>query len=428
MRRLLRVGVIMIIVVFGWLAGIVAAAVAAVGLADVRALVAIGLGGCLLVTGALAWLTARAVRHRRSYTMITALGTALVLAIVGALVLVPPLPSVRPADPSPAVPDGVPSWDLITGSRLAYRHLTAAGQARPTPVIIIGGGPGEAIVSDPAKAEPFAGLAALGFDTYLYDQLGAGLSARLADPAGYTVARHIADLDAIRHHLGAEQLILVGASWGGSLIAGYLAAHPTRVARAVLTSPAPMDYARWPDSGDVTARLPDGPRQQARALLPEHPRFLTWYALGMINPRAAHDLVPDAEADAFFDTFLELVRPATVCDPGKLHDTAETGNGLYGNVFTGRDAQSGAQSAVPPRLRTVDVPVLIITGECNYIPWAPTAEYATTLPRATLVCLSRAGHAAELDQPELHRRFVHAFLLDRPLPHPPTAPTEPCHP
>ncbi|WP_172800357.1 MULTISPECIES: alpha/beta hydrolase [unclassified Mycobacterium] len=354
--------------------------------------------------------------------------SAFILAAAGSFVVLHPLPSARPPDKSTAAPDGVRYWDLPNGSRLAYRHLSAVGPARPTPVIVVGGGPGEAVVSDPANAGPFRGLTRLGYEVYLYDQLGAGLSARLNDPAGYTVARHVDDLDAIREQLNANEMILVGASWGGSLIGSYLAAHPTRVARAVLTSPAPMDYARWPDAGDIAARLPDEARQRAERLMPNNFRFMIWYLLGSINPRAAHDLLPDSEADAYFDTFLTIVRPATVCDPTKLPETFGTGNGLYANVFTVRDAVSGAQSAVPQQLRSNDTPVLIITGTCNYVPWEPTAEYATTLPRATLVCLPHAGHDADVDQPDLYRRLVQDFLLGEPLPMPATAPTQPCHP
>lgn len=428
LRRLLRVGATVLVAAVSWIVAIVAAGVAAVWLADVRILVAVALGACLLVAGAGAWLSARAVRHRRTYAAVTALVSVLVLAVSGSFLVVRPLPGERTADPPTAPPADTRYWDLPTRSHLAYRHLPAAAPARSTPVIVVGGGPGEAVVSDPAKAEPFRGLTSLGYDIYLYDQIGVGLSARLEDPAGYTVARHVADLEAIRGQLDADQLILVGASWGGSLTASYLAAHPTRVARAVLTSPAPMDYARWPDAGDVTARLPEGPRQRARALLPGHSRFLTWYLLGGVNPTAAHDLLPDSEADAYFDTFLSIVRPATVCDPENLPDTHETGNGLYANVFTARDANSGSQAAVRRRLRSNRTPTLVITGECNYVPWAPTAEYATTLPQVTLVCLADAGHAVELDRPDQYRRLVQDFLLAKPLPTPATPPTRPCHP
>ncbi|MFI6236627.1 alpha/beta fold hydrolase [Micromonospora sp. NPDC050784] len=86
--------------------------------------------------------------------------------------------------------------------------------ARPTPAILVHGGPGAPDGPGPGPAAP---LARADFDVYAYHQLGAGLSGRLADAAGYTVARHVEDLEAIRVTLGVEQVVLIGASWGGQL-------------------------------------------------------------------------------------------------------------------------------------------------------------------------------------------------------------------
>ncbi|MEU1181435.1 alpha/beta fold hydrolase [Streptomyces sp. NPDC005820] len=80
-------------------------------------------------------------------------------------------------------------------------------------------------------------LAERGYDVYAYDQLGSGRSTRLADPTGCTVARQIADLEAVRQPIGAERVVLLGASWGATLAAEYLAARPGPVARMVLTLP-----------------------------------------------------------------------------------------------------------------------------------------------------------------------------------------------
>ncbi|WP_373281536.1 alpha/beta fold hydrolase [Microtetraspora fusca] len=127
-----------------------------------------------------------------------------------------------PGRDGPAAGSDVRYWNLPTGSRIAYSHVPASGAARPTPVVFLHGGPGTANdgVSPAGKA-----LAADGFDVYAYDQLGAGRSSRLSDVTGYTVARQVADLDAIRREIGTEKIILVGQSWGGALAAHYMAAH-----------------------------------------------------------------------------------------------------------------------------------------------------------------------------------------------------------
>ncbi|MEE1805543.1 alpha/beta fold hydrolase [Streptomyces sp. BE133] len=108
-------------------------------------------------------------------------------------------------------------------------------------------GPHCSIPGTPAEGIPAGGreLAADGFEVYSYDQLGAGRSTRLRDITGYTVARQVADLDAIRRTLGADRIVIVGQSWGGSLAAQYLAAHSRHVAKAVFTSPG----ALWGHAG-----------------------------------------------------------------------------------------------------------------------------------------------------------------------------------
>src|SRR5260370_17716343 len=104
---------------------------------------------------------------------------------------------------------------------------------------MVGGGPGEEDVADTSQTQFFGQLAREGYDVYFYDQIGSGLSARLADPGQYTLARQVADLEAIRARIGAQQVILMGASWGGTLVATYMATYPHNVAQAVLPAPPP---------------------------------------------------------------------------------------------------------------------------------------------------------------------------------------------
>jgi pimeloyl-ACP methyl ester carboxylesterase len=281
----------------------------------------------------------------------------------------------------------------------------------------VGGGPGEEDVADTSQTQFFGQLARLGYDVYFYDQIGSGLSARLADPGQYTLARHVADLEAIRAHIGVQQVILMGASWGGTLVATYMATYPHHVAKAIFTSPAPINEAEWSDEGSITSRLSAAAQQQYHQMLFETPRFAAWYLLGRINPQAAHSLVSDREADAFFNTFLQLISQATVCDPAHLPKGQAQGNGFYDNIFTTTDAQT-RHGNVNPRtlLASNHTPTLILTGACNYIKWAVTWQYKTTLPNSTLLYFPHAGHVIYLDQPGLYLASLRAFLLGTPLP------------
>ncbi|MFF0487593.1 alpha/beta hydrolase [Nocardia sp. NPDC004068] len=407
--------------------GEVAAVAAFFGAALLTATVPILMVTSVVVAFVMCWLAAllvtRLVRLPRPLATIAATVGVLCLVLVATLTVLRPLPG-TPSRPRP--PEGLAYWALSTGSRLAVLHIPAVGPPRPTPIVVVGGGPGEEDVADPSLVDFFRRFAALGYDVYLYDQIGSGLSERLTRPEEYRVARHVADLEALRERLGTERMILSGASWGGSLVATYMASHPDRVDRAVFTSPAPLDFAEWSDA-DLTpaARLTPEQRERADALLPGTPRFLLWYFLGRVNPDAAHHLVPDREADAFFDAYFQHLAPGTVCDPARLPHEAVSGFGLYDNVFTVRDAES-RPPATRSALTTNTTPALIITGGCNYVPFDITRQYRTTLPNSTLVCLSDAGHVVRLDRPDIYFDAIRAFLLDAPSPIPPWTDSRSC--
>lgn len=81
-------------------------------------------------------------------------------------------------------------------------------------------------------------------------------------PAVFPAARKVADLEAIREKIRAQQVILMGASWGGTLVATYMATYPQHVAKAIFTSPAPINEAEWSDEGLITSRLSAAAQQK----------------------------------------------------------------------------------------------------------------------------------------------------------------------
>lgn len=77
---------------------------------------------------------------------------------------------------------------------------------------------------------------------FYYDQRGGGRSPVPREtPVGWR--EHVADLDALRIHLGIDRLTLCGYSWGGLLAVLYLLEHPGCVERLALVSPASITAA-----------------------------------------------------------------------------------------------------------------------------------------------------------------------------------------
>ncbi|MEV0347661.1 alpha/beta hydrolase [Nonomuraea sp. NPDC050680] len=285
--------------------------------------------------------------------------------------------------PLPAVA-GQREWRLATGSELAYVRLAPKRATRPDPVVFLHGGPGTA---DLAGDSAFlAGLTADGYTVYAYDQLGAGRSARLTDPRGYGLPRDVADLEAVRQEIGARRLILIGHDYGARLAAAYLAEHPDQVAKAVLTSPAPLDPSETPLSPPETSSPSTSSPliSEAASLLartrPLSPRLLAVYTLLRADPRAAHAFAGDREVEA-----------------------------AYGSGYASL-AQRAAPDGLRRSLAASTVPALIVKGVHDRRTWSAAADYRAALPRAELAYLAAGSYRGK---PYLN--VLRAFLAGRPV-------------
>ena len=328
-------------------------------------------------------------------------------ALTGRLVLVPLPDAASPPAPVP----GMQVADLPTGSRIAYvrvpgRDRDAGAAAEAAPIVVLHGGPGVADMR--GDLAYFGRLAAAGRDVILYDQVGAGHSSRLADPSGYSLARDLADLEALLAELGVDRTILVGHSYGATIAAAYLARHPSSVERIVLLAPGAIrPHDREYGTGMVD-RLSDAQRIALYAQLLQ-PRALVGWLLAQVNPVAAHAFAGDREFDARYDRIFELNIPGHFCDP-RLAPATPTGLGFYTNAIR-RDIPD-----LRPALAGVTVPALILKPQCDYLPWIFGVDLARALPEADLVYVRDAGHLLYVERPEAILAELRAFVTGRPLP------------
>lgn len=391
---------------------LVAGFAAVVGTAVMNTRPAVFLAVGLVVTAGLGgagfwWVLRRWPRPSRARAALVGLAVLVVATFVGLNV---PLSDPRPG---PAPVPGSSFWQLDTGSRLAYVRLPGTPPARATPIVVLHGGPG---IPDMAGDATFFGqLTDLGFNVYVYDQLGSGRSTRLDDPTGYGIDRDVADLEQIRRAIGAQRIVLFGHSYGGALAAHYATAHPDRVEKMILSSPGPIDPAdhsgdRATAGLDTSARL----RSYAAALAP---RALLGYTLVQVNPSAAHAYLGDLEADARNDTILTITTPALHCPPGPGGDPVR-GSGFYALQYP-QSAISPPQPDIRPALTGLSIPTLIFKGSCDYLSWQSAITYRQALPDATLLYLDGAGHNTYQDRPAQVVAAMRAFLTDRPLPQTP---------
>ncbi|WP_344238187.1 alpha/beta hydrolase [Kribbella hippodromi] len=394
-----------LLVVLGAIVAPVAGLLAMLLMAAVVPVPVVFLGAGLLVLFLVGWGMARLGRLRAA--VLFAAGWSVALALVFSLVFLRPFP----AQPVAAVPAGVAFWSLPDGTRLAYVHSPATGGVRqPVPVVFLHGGPGT-----PHEGLPYGTkeLNAAGYDVYGYDQIGAGRSTRLKDVTKYTVARNVADLEAVRTAIKADRIIVIGQSWGGSLAAQYLAAHPDRVEKVAFTSPGEI----WPKAHPETEVSPwnrlTGADKKRYDSLVSAPRFLFQAVLLGLNPRAAHAVVGDAEADSRLHEIALTGRGLGGCAGGPEGTGHNNPQGFYTNQLTNADFDQIADPR--PVLRTLKTPALVLRAECDYVPWVDTREYRDTLPGATMVYIPGAGHGITGQAGPAYLNAIMRFLAGQPL-------------
>ncbi len=108
-------------------------------------------------------------------------------------------------------------------------YVEECGNPAGLPVVFLHGGPGAGLADyhrrffDPAR-----------YRIVLFDQRGAGQSTPFAELTNNTTWHLVADIEAIRTHLGIAHWVVFGGSWGSTLALAYAQTHAERVLGLVL--------------------------------------------------------------------------------------------------------------------------------------------------------------------------------------------------
>jgi proline iminopeptidase len=125
--------------------------------------------------------------------------------------------------------NGIKHWVHIKGS-----------QNKTIPIVLVHGGPG----GNHYVFERTAGPELEKFATVIYyEQRGSGRSQAPTNPSDYALPALISDLKALQDSLGAPKIILLGYSFGAELSLRYAVAHPDKVDKLILSSPAELSPA-----------------------------------------------------------------------------------------------------------------------------------------------------------------------------------------
>ncbi|HEY0255639.1 MAG TPA: alpha/beta fold hydrolase, partial [Kofleriaceae bacterium] len=108
-------------------------------------------------------------------------------------------------------------------------YFEECGNPQGKPALFLHGGPGAGC--DP-RARSFFDPSA--YRIVLFDQRGCGRSRPPASLDDNTTWSLVADIEALREHLGIDRWLVFGGSWGSTLALAYAETHPRRVSELVL--------------------------------------------------------------------------------------------------------------------------------------------------------------------------------------------------
>jgi proline iminopeptidase len=214
---------------------------------------------------------------------------------------------------------------------------------------------------------------------------------------GYAIVSYVADLEALREHLGVEQIDLLGFSHGGIVAMAYAAAHGPHVRRLLLVD----TLAVWGDEAEAAMN---------RAI--EKRRGHPWFA-------DAAEAIEEEQAGAFSSTE-ELVANVQRQAPLYFHR-------WEGNEQAARDLFADFAEYEPLHyfntvefptldlrgdLRSITAPTLVVVGDDDMIAGPVCADaIVQELPDVRLVTIPDSGHFVYLEQPAAFRAALTDFLL-----------------
>lgn len=267
-----------------------------------------------------------------------------------------------------------------------YYEVKGAGLG--TPLLVVNGGPGfdHTYLHIAAAWDTLAKNRRVIF----YDQRGDGRSDPLKPGQSCTLADQIADLEALRAHLGFDKIDLLGHSWGGYLSMAYAARHPEHIAHLLIVDSA---APRWAD----TLFLFD-------QIFPEISERRAGYAFG-------DEMDDKASSDASIHDYLTMLfysqekRDAFV---------AQMAPGAYHKEVFQAVIHDLPRFDLNPELHKYNFPVIVMTGRYD-INVAPLVAYRIhkAIPGSRFVVFEKSGHIPFYEEPEAFVRATEEFLSSK---------------
>jgi proline iminopeptidase len=217
--------------------------------------------------------------------------------------------------------------------------------------------------------DPLAYELVTGYQVAWYQQRGIAPSTASGP---HSVDQHVEDVAAVLDHLGWDETLVVGHSWGGFLVVAVAAQLGSRMRGAMAVDPlGTVDPATWPqfdENLNIAVRPEDRSRYEELLAIPD-PELTVEEALeaqrivwpGYFADPAIAPPMPDTlmRVDAFLETFASI-----------------------------EEVQPGLAAGLPG----VEVPFTFVHGGSSPMPTVESSASVDLLPDAELEVVEGAGH------------------------------------
>ena len=228
----------------------------------------------------------------------------------------------------------------------------------------------------------------------LYDTRGRGRSSAIGDVSKFSMDFEIADLEALRQHLGKEKVSLIGWSYMGGLVILYANQFPDHVNRIVQIGPISPTYELF---------------QQARSTSLDEESMAQ---LKKLQEEGLAESDPERYCKESWNIYMKQI----FFDPDKIgwmrSDMCKCENETLNNVSIQIGGIIGSIGEWDWReeVQGLEAPVLTIHGESDSLPLEGSRVWVQTLLNARLLFVPEAGHLPFVEQPGIFYPAVDTFL------------------
>ena len=260
-----------------------------------------------------------------------------------------------------------------------------AMRERPVAMVVHGGPGGDHSGFKPAMS-PLAETMQLVY----FDHRGQGRSAK-GDPARYTLDENVADMEALRLHLGLGPVVSIGTSYGGMVAMAHAARHPGAVSKLILIVTAA--HAGFMPAAEAFVAAYGTPEQQ-------HVCQRLWS--GTFETAAQMEAYYGAMGPLYSRRYDPAAAAAT---RGRAIYSPEPLNRAFGPAGFLR------RYDLREEISRIAVPTLVLAGQHDWIcPPRFSEEIHRLIPGSQLQVFAESSHSIRADEPERLNAAIREFV------------------